>query len=151
MNSMNDTGVDPGPVSGKTSHTHRLRGLAATGFIATLEAMVATTLAAALAQAFGVDFKIPDGGETIPLSGFAVVTGFFSVVGIVIAVALLRWSTRPAERFVWTAVSLTVVSLVPPLVSEANTATITALLVLHLVAAAVMIPTLARGLRSRTD
>ena len=65
--------------------------------------MVATTLAAALAQAVGVDFEVPDGGETIPLPGFAVVTGFFSVVGIVIAVALLRWSAPPAERFVWTA------------------------------------------------
>ncbi len=121
MKSMNDTGVVAGPASGQTSHTHRLRGLAATGFIATLAAIVATTLAAALAQAVGVDFEVPDGGETIPLSGFAVVTGFFSVVGIVIAVALLRWSARPAERFVRTAVSLTAISLVPPLLSEANT------------------------------
>ena len=150
MTSMNDTGVAAGPASGRTSHTHRLRGLVGTGFIATLAAMVATTLAAALAQAVGVDFEVPDGGETIPLSGIAVVTGFFSVVGIVIAVALLRWSTRPAERFVWTAVSLTAISLVAPLLSRANPATITALLGLHLVAAAVMIPTLARSLRART-
>jgi Family of unknown function (DUF6069) len=133
------------------SHTHRLRGLAGTGFIAALAAMVATTLAAALAHAVGVDFEVPAGGETIPLSGFAVVTGVFSVVGIVIAAALLRWSARPAERFVWTAVSLTAISLVPPLLSGADTATITALLGLHLVAATVMIPTLARSLRTRTD
>jgi len=151
MNSMNDTGSVAGPASGQTSHTRRLRGLAGTGFIATLAAMVATTLAAALAQAGGVDFEIPDGGQTIPLSGFAVMTGFFSVVGIVIAAALLRWSARPAERFVWTAVSLTAISLVPPFLSGANTATTTALLGLHLVAATVMIPTLARSLRPRTD
>ena len=150
MNSMKDSGVVAGLASGQTSHTHRLRGLAVTGFMATLAAMVATTLAAALAQAAGVDFEVPDGGETIPLSGFAVVTGFFSVVGIVIAVALLRWSARPAERFVWTAGSLTAISLVPPLLSGANTATTTALLGLHLVAATVMIPTLARSLRTRT-
>ena len=151
MNSMNDTGVVAGPASGRTSHTHPLRRLAGTGLIATLAAMVATTLAAALAQAVGVDFEVPDGGERIPLSGFAVVTGFFSVVGIVIAAALLRWSARPAERFVWTAVSLTAISCVPPLLSGANPATITALLGLHLVAATVMIPTLARSLRTRTD
>ncbi|WP_055479274.1 DUF6069 family protein [Sphaerimonospora mesophila] len=151
MNRMKDTGVVADPASGQTSHTHRLRRLAGTGFVATLAAMVATTLAAALAQAVGVDFEIPDGGETIPLSGFAVVTGFFSVVGIVIAVALLRWSARPAERFVWTAVSLTAISLLPPLLAGANTATTTALLVLHLVPATVMIPTLARSLRTRTD
>jgi hypothetical protein len=119
MNSLNDTGVVADPAPGRASHTHRLRGLAGTGFIATLAAMAATTLAAALAQAVGV--------------------------------ALLRWSARPAERFVWTAVSLTAISLVPPFLSGANTATTTALLGLHLVPAAVMIPTLARSLRTRTD
>ena len=133
------------------SHTRRLRGLAVTGFVATLAAMAATTLAAALAQTVGVDFEIPQGGETIPLSGFAVVTGFFSVVGTVIALALLRSSARPAERFVGTTVTLTVISLVPPLLSGAAAATTTALLGLHLVAAAVMIPTLARGLLTRTE
>jgi hypothetical protein len=84
------------------------------------------------------------------LPGFAVVTGFFSVVGTVIAVALLRWSARPAQRFVWTAMSLTAISFVPPLLSGANTATTTALVGLHLIAATVMIPTLARSLRTRT-
>lgn len=152
MSNMNDTGVAealaPG---GRTSHTHRLRSLAGTGFVAALAATAATTLAAALAHFVGVDFEVPDGGETIPLAGFAVVTGFFSVVGIVIAVAFLRRSAHPARRFVRTAVSPTVASLVPPLLSGADTGTTTALLGLHLVPAAVMIPTLARGLRSRTD
>ena len=152
MNSTNDNGIVAGSASGRTtSRTHRFRGLAGTGLIATLAATAVTTLAAALAQAVGVDFELPDGGETIPLSGFAVVTGFFSVVGVVIAVALLRWSARPAERFVWTAVSLTAISLVPPFLTGANTATVIALLGLHLVPAAVMIPTLARSLRGRTD
>jgi hypothetical protein len=128
----------------------RLRGLAGTGLVAALAAMAATALAAALAKAAGVDFEIPDGGESIPLPGFAVMTGFFSVVGIVIAGALLRWSARPAERFVWTAVSLTAISLVAPLLSGANAATTTALLGLHVVPATVMIPTLARSLRSRS-
>jgi len=139
------------PATGQTSHPHRLRGLLGTGLIATLAAMVATTLTAALAQAVGVDFEVPDGGEAIPLPGFAVVTGFFSVVGVLIAAALLRWSARPAERFVRTAVTLTAISLVPPLLSEADPATTAALLGLHIVAAAVMIPTLARSIRARTD
>jgi Family of unknown function (DUF6069) len=124
------------------------RRLTVTGLIATLAAMVATTLAAALGRAVGVDFEVPEGGETIPLPGFAVVTGFFSVMGVVIAVALLRWSARPAQRFVWTAVTLTVISLVAPLLAEADTATTAALIGLHLVAASVMVPTLARSLRS---
>ncbi|MFD5861531.1 DUF6069 family protein [Streptomyces chartreusis] len=148
---MNDPEALAGPTPGRTSHTQPLRGLAGAGLIAALAATVATTLAAALAQAVGVDFQIPDGGETIPLSGFAVVTGFFSVMGIAIAAALLRWSAHPAQRFVSTTVSLTAISLIPPLLSGANTATITALLALHLVPATVMIPALARGLRTRTD
>jgi hypothetical protein len=151
MNSMNDTGAVAGPASGETSRVHRLRGLLGTGLVALLAAMAATTLAAALAKAVGVDFEVPDGAETIPLSGFAVVTGFFSAVGIVIATALLRWSAHPAQRFVWTAVPLTAISLAPPLLSGANTATTTALLALHLIAATVMIPTLARSLRTRTN
>ncbi|MEH1164178.1 DUF6069 family protein [Micromonospora sp. CPCC 205539] len=149
MSSRNDTGVVAGPGSGQASHPRRLRELGGIGLIAALAAMAVTTLAAALARAAGVDFEIPDGGETIPLSGFAVVTGVFSVVGIAIAVALLRWSARPAERFVWTAVSLTAISLIPPLLSGADTATVIALVGLHLVPAAVMIPVLARGLRTR--
>ncbi|MEU8122910.1 DUF6069 family protein [Spirillospora sp. NPDC049024] len=148
MNTMDDPGAVADPAPGQTGHTRGLRRLAVTGLVATLAAMVATTLAAALAQAAGVDFEFPAGGESIPLPGFAVVTGFFSVVGIVIAAGLLRWSARPAERFVWTAVPLTAISLVPPFLSGADTTTITALLGLHLVAATVMIPTLARSLRS---
>jgi hypothetical protein len=126
-------------------------GLARAGFTATLAAMVATTLAAALARAVGVDFEVPDGGERIPLPGFAVMTGVFSVVGVAIAAGLLRWSTRPAERFVATTVSLTALSLVAPLLSQADPATVVTLLGLHLVAATVMIPTLARTLRILTQ
>nr|WP_276515280.1 DUF6069 family protein [Actinomadura coerulea] len=148
---MNDGGAVAGTASDRTGRAPRLGRLAVTGFIAALAAMAATTLAAALAQAVGVDFEIPEGGEAIPLAGFAVVTGFFSIVGVAIAAALLRWSTRPAARFVWTAVSLTAISLIPPLLSGADAATTTALLGLHLVPAAVMIPTLARSLRTQAD
>ena len=148
MNS--DTGAVAAAAPRQTNRAHRFLGLAGTGLAATLAAMAATALAAALARAVGVDFEVPDGGETIPLPGVAVVTGFFSVVGVVLAAAYLRWSVRPAELFVRTAVTLTVISLVPPLVSGASAATITSLLALHLVAAAVMIPVLARSLRTST-
>ena len=150
MSSMNATGVDAGPASGPGSRTRRFSGLVGTGLVATLAAMAATTLVAAFAEAVGVDFEIPAGGEAIPLPGFAVVTGVFSVVGLVIAAALLRWSARPAERFVETALTLTALSLVPPLISGAEPTTIAALVGLHLVAAAVMITTLGRSLRTRT-
>jgi hypothetical protein len=149
MTSRGVTGVVGAPASGRAGDTRGLGGLVGTGLIATAAAMTATTLAAALAEALGVHFEIPDGGETIPLPGFAVVTGFFSVVGVVMAAALSRWSARPARRFVQSTLALTAISLVPPLVSGAAAATVTALLGLHLVAAAVMIPTLTRSLEWR--
>ncbi len=46
--------------------------------------------------------------------------------------------------------SLTAISLVPALLSGADSATVIALAGLHLVPAAIMIPTLARSLRART-
>jgi hypothetical protein len=150
MNSMHDTRVVVGPASGQRTYIQRLRGLATSGSMAVLAAMVAVTLVAALARALGVDFEVSD-GETIPVSGVAVVTGVFSAVGIVFAAAFLRWSARPAERFGWTAVCLTAISLVPPLLAGANAATTIALIALHLVAATVMIPTLTRCLRNLTD
>jgi hypothetical protein len=150
MNIASDSGVVASLASGQTSESRQLRRLAITGAVAALAAMVATTIAAALARAVGVDFEVPDGGAAIPLAGFAVVTGSFSAVGILIAAGLLRWSARPSERFVWTAVSLTAISMAPPLLSGANTGTAIALVGLHLVAAAVMIPTLARSLRNRS-
>ncbi|GAA4606341.1 hypothetical protein BJY16_005780 [Actinoplanes octamycinicus] len=128
----------------------RTRRLVGVGLIATLGAMAATTLGAALARAAGVDFELPDGGETIPPAGFAVLTGICCGLGVLIAVGLLRWSSRPARRFLWTAVSLTVLSLVAPFVlTGANAATMAALAGLHLVAAAVMIPALTWSLRTR--
>ncbi len=127
-----------------------MKRLAVTGLLAVLAAVAATAIAAAVARAIGVDFEI-SGGETIPVSGIAFVTCVFSVVGVGIAVALLRWSARPAERFVWTAVSLTAISLIPPFLAGADAATTTALIGLHLVAATVMIPTLARSLGAGTS
>ncbi|ROO58907.1 hypothetical protein EDC02_0678 [Micromonospora sp. Llam0] len=150
---MNDTGVPARPAAARsgTSTGRRLRRLAGTGLAATFAAVLVTTVAAAVARVVGVDFEVSADGEAIPLAGFAVVTGFFSIIGVVLAAAILLWSARPAERFVWTAASLTVVSLVPPFLVEADVATTVALLGLHIVPAAVMIPALAWSLRTRTD
>lgn len=129
---------------------NRHGGLLRSGLLATLAAVLATTAAAAIAKAAGVDFELPDGGASIPLGGFGVLTGFFSLVGLALAAALGRWSSRPAEHFVRTAVTLTAVSLVPPFLVGADAATAVALVVLHLLAAVFVVPALARGLRRRT-
>jgi len=149
MTSLHDSGIGASRAPSRTHGIRRVRGLVGTGILATLAAMASTTLVAALARALGVDFQVPEGGETIPLPGIAVMTGILSLVGVGLAAALLRWSARPAERFTWTAVSLTAVSLLPPLLVGAGAATTVTLVLLHLVAAAVMIPTLARSLRTQ--
>jgi len=125
-----------------------MRAVLVNGLLAVLAATVVTTAVAAAARGLGVDLEIPGSG-TIPLSGIAAVTAFFSIVGVVIAAAFARWSTRPAERFLWTTCSLTAVSLVPPLIAGADAGTTIALVVLHLVAAALVIPVVARSLRAR--
>jgi hypothetical protein len=84
------------------------------------------------------------------VSGVAFVTGVFSLVGVGLAVALLRWSSRPAEHFVRTTVALTAVSLVPPFLVGANAGTSLTLVALHLLAAVIVVPTLARTLRTGT-
>lgn len=124
-----------------------LRPVVAIGVVAVPAAVLATTLAAALARAAGVDLTVPDGGEPIPLAGIAFVTGVLSAVGVLLALAFARWTARAPERFARMAVTLTVVSLAPPLLVGAHPATAGVLVGLHLVAAAVMIPSLTRALR----
>lgn len=150
MTSTHVTGAVAAAAPPRT-YTRSLLRLVGTGLLAVVAAMVAVTLAAAIARALGVDFEVPEGGEVIPLSGFPSMTCLFSLVGLVIAAALLRWSTRPAARFVQTAVALTAVSLVPPFAVGASLDTALALVCLHLVPAAVVIPVVARTLRTLTD
>lgn len=125
----------------------RPRRLAVTGAAATAAAVAATTLAAALARAAGVDFEVSGESEAIPLGGVAVLTGLCSVAGVTLAAAVLRWSSRPAELWVRLALSLTALSLVPPVLVGADAPTVVALIGLHLVAAAVVIPAVAHVLR----
>ena len=124
-----------------------MRRVLGTGVVATLAAMVAAGAVAGLASALGVDLEV-DGGESIPVSGIVFQAGVLSLVGVALAVALLRWSARPAERFVATALVLTTVSLVPPVLWGRGAATVLTLVLLHLVVAAVMIPALTGSLRS---
>lgn len=140
----NRTTLTPSSDSRRPSRRHEL---VATGVVATLAAMAATAATATLARAVGVDFELGERGETLPVSGVAVMTGIFCAVGVVLAVALRRWSASPATAFVRTTVTLTALSLVPPFLSGGDATTVAALIVLHLVAATVMIPALARGLR----
>lgn len=149
MSNIKDTqfNAPPAPSQANSTRKPRVRSLVGKGLLAAVASAAATTLVAALSKAAGVEFEIPDGGETIPLSGIAFVTGVFSIVGVLIAAALLCGSAQPAKQFVQIAVTLTAISLIPPWLVGASAASSFALVGLHLVSAAIMIPTLARNLR----
>lgn len=121
------------------------------GIVATLAGAVVTEAFALGARAAGVpmDAASPGAKEAaeIPVGGFAGGVLFWAVAGIVLAVVLARWARRPARTFTVTTVALTALSLVGPAVAP-HTATSTqiVLAVSHVVAAAVIIPVLARRL-----
>lgn len=117
------------------------------GLLASAATIAVTTAGAALLRAAGTDYAV-QGGEVVPVSGIAVVTALSCLVGLALAVLLSRWAPRPADRFLQVAVALTALSLVPPLAWGDDVSTSAALVSLHLVAAAVMVPTLVRGLRT---
>jgi len=115
-----------------------------TGLKAGAVAAVATTAVAAVAQALDVPIEIA--GEAIPLVGFAQLTLFFTVVGVLIAKGLVRWTQHPQAALVRTTVALTALSLVPDLTADATSATKVTLMLTHLVAAAIVIPRMANRL-----
>ena len=128
-------------VPGVTTTTGSLIGA---GVVATALASVATSIVAAAGQAAGISLDI--GGAPIPVQGFAVLTTFFSLVGLVLAVVLSRVARRPRSTFIRTTVTLTVLSLVPDVLADATPATQALLMLTHLVAAAIVIPAVARRL-----
>ena len=66
--------------------TPRFGALTVTGIAATTLASVATMTVAAAGHAVGIGLDM--GGAPIPITGFAVLTAGFSLIGLVLAVAL---------------------------------------------------------------
>lgn len=123
------------------------------GLAATAGATIVTTAVAVLASRAGVSFVDPAHPEMpIPPSGFAMLTAVFSLIGVVLAAILARKAKRPRSTFIKTTVALTALSIVPDFVvipglsPDFDTATSWTLAVLHVVAAAIVIPVLASRL-----
>jgi hypothetical protein len=110
-----------------------------------IAAAVLTTGAAAVLHAAGVPFAVD--GEMIPLAGFAQMTLLGAVIGGVLLAVLNRRSAAPARRFVQTTAVLTALSCVPSLAWPPDAATKLALVALHVLAAAIIVPRLARHAR----
>ena len=127
------------PTTGTRRRNHPL--LTATLASGVVAAATTTAVAAAVHGA-GVPLEID--GEQIPLLGFAQMTFLGAVIGGLLVAALNRWSDRARQRFLVVAAALTVLSCVPSVTMPPDTATKVSLVAIHLVAAAVIVPVLAR-------
>jgi hypothetical protein len=134
----------------------RTTSIVVTGALAGVAAAVATTAVAAIAKGLGVPMEAaPQSAavaEPLPMVAFAQVTLMSTAIGVVLALALTRWARRPARTFVITTVVLTVLSVAPSVTAGHATFGTKAVLVLtHIVAAAIVIPLLARRLPATGD
>jgi flagellar biosynthesis protein FlhB len=124
--------------------TPTIGSLLLTGAVATVAAAAATALVAVAGQAVGVSTEMS--GAPIPAAGFAMLTVIFSVLGLAIATALRRFARRPRTAWIRTTVVLTALSFVPDVLADAAVPTKVLLVLTHVVAAAIVIPAVARRL-----
>jgi hypothetical protein len=109
------------------------------GAVAGVVAALATTAVAAGASVADVDLEVD--GEAVPVAAFAWWTLVATALGVLLARLLRR-----RGRFLAVATVLVGLSLVPPITAPDDTATTVVLVGAHLVAAAIIVPTLARQL-----
>jgi Family of unknown function (DUF6069) len=113
--------------------------------VATVAGTAVTTAFAAVATAAGVPFEID--GEKIAVGGFAMMTALGAVLGAVVLLVSNRFAATPHRRFLQVTVALTVLSCIPSLTLPPDAASKIALVAAHVIAAAVIIPILARHAR----
>lgn len=124
------------------------------GAAAGLAASVATELYGLAARAVGVPMEAGNVGaaeaEPITVGMFAMGTLISTFWGIVIALLLARFASRPSRTFVRVTIPLAVLSLAGPL-AAGDTALSTKLMlcVAHVLAAAIVIPMVAHRLGDR--
>lgn len=104
----------------------------------------AATMAAAAAAGHAAGISLDMAGQPIPVSGFGTLTVIFSLVGVALAAVLSRTARRPRHIFLRTTVVLSALSLVPDALADSAPSTKALLMFAHLVAAAIVIPALAR-------
>ena len=104
-------------------------------------AAAATTLAAASLRAAGVHLAA---GGRIPLAAFAQFTFAGAVLGGLLVAVLDRRSTLPRHRFIQIAVTLAALSCLAPAVAGDDVSSKIGLIAIHLLAAAIIAPVLAR-------
>ncbi|GAA2269468.1 hypothetical protein GCM10010402_26850 [Actinomadura luteofluorescens] len=127
-----------------------------TGAAAALAGSVATELFGLAARAAGVPMEAGGVGagttDPITVGMFAMGTVICTFWGTILAMLLARFARKPARTFVWAAVALTVLSFTTPVAAGATaTSTKVMLCAAHVLAAAIIIPMLARRLSAADD
>ena len=131
------TFADPTPALETTTRSLRRQTV-----VSGVAAAAATTTIAAVAHAAGVSFAID--GEMIPLAGFAQLTFVGAVLGGLLLAVLVRRSDAPRRRFLQVTAALTALSCIPSLAWSDDVATKVTLVLLHVLAAVIIVPALAR-------
>jgi hypothetical protein len=121
------------------------RTLVRTTAVATLVAAAAVELFVALVKATGADVAIQ--GNPLGFGGCTVALLMCMVPAVALIAGVRRWAGHPARAWVRITVALTAVSFVPDLtVSSTSTGSRLTLMAAHLVAAAIIVPLVARRL-----
>ena len=120
------------------------RRLVRSGAVAGAIAAVCTTVVAALASAADVSLEVD--ATAIPIPAFA----WWTLVGAAVGILLARL-LRERRRFVLVTTVAAGLSLIPAIAAPDDTATKAVLVGAHLLAAAIIIPTLSRQLTAVDD
>jgi hypothetical protein len=131
-------------MTASTETTAKRLPLLKAGAVAGTIAAAATTSIAAVASAADVSLAID--GEEIPVVGFAQMTLVWTFVGVGIAALLRRFTPAPRSEWVKVTVALVALSFVPDITADTDTATKLVLMLTHVIAAAIVIPAIARRL-----
>jgi hypothetical protein len=115
------------------------RRLVRSGVLSGVVAAACTTVVAAIASAADVSLEV--NATAIPIPAFA----WWTIIGAALGVALARL-LRERRRFVVVATVAVGLSLIPPIAAPDDTATKAVLVGIHLLAAAIIIPTLSQRL-----
>lgn len=107
-------------------------------------AALTTASVAAIADSAGISLDVD--GDPIPAAGFSTMTLAAVVVGYVLAIALNRWAVHPRRTFTVTALVLTAASFIPDLTFPMSATTSALLITTHILAAAIVIPSIAARL-----
>jgi hypothetical protein len=144
MNTATITTQDNTAVESET--VDRRTRFARAGLVAGFAAAAVNTVVVAVADSADVPLNFHNDPRPIPLLGFAQVTILATLIGLGIATVLRRRSVRPAALFTRITVALTAVSMIPPVVVEADLSTKVLLVATHLIAAVIVIPVVAKRL-----